>query len=142
LDPTNWSLANPVEFSKELKAEKPAEVYACVILPTTGLLLCPQTPSAASPPSLLSRKTEQPCQQAAVKIHPKTLQTAVTVAVASADIPPRAMSDDNNDIALLDGRQSKKETPVVLLDEYASLQMSSWRRRLLSRRSSLMQSTR
>jgi len=120
LDLTNWSLANPVEFSKELKAEKPAEVYACVVLPTVELLLCPRTSSAASLPFLLPRKTERPCQQAAVKIQPKTPQTAVTVAVASADIPPRAMSDDNDDVALSDNRQSKKETPVVLLDEYAS----------------------
>jgi len=55
-----------------------------------------------------------------VEIHSKTPQTAVTVAAASADIPPRAMSDDDNDVALLDSRQNKKETPVVLLDEYAS----------------------
>jgi len=40
LDMTSWSLANPVEFLKEPKAEKPAEVYACVILPIVELLLC------------------------------------------------------------------------------------------------------
>jgi len=90
LDATNWSLANPVEFSKELEAEKPAEVYACVVLPTAELLLCPWASAAA------------------------------TVAVASTDIPPGAMSDDNDNVVLSDGRQNKKETLVVLPDKYAS----------------------
>jgi len=120
LDSANWSLTNPVKFSKELKAEKLAKVYACVILPTMELLLRPRTSSAAFPPSLIPRKTKRPCQQVTVEIHPKTLQTAVTVASASADIPPRAMSDDDDNVVLLDGWQSKKETPVVLLNEYAS----------------------
>jgi len=44
----------------------------------------------------------------------------VTVAVASVDTPPGAVSDDNDNAALLGGWQSKKETQVVLPDEYAS----------------------
>jgi len=90
LDATNWSLANPLEFSKELNAEKPAKVYACVVLPTAELPLRPRASAAA------------------------------TVAVASIDIPPRAMSDDDDDVVSSDCRRNKKETPVVLLDEYAS----------------------
>jgi len=61
LDATNQSLANLVEFSKELKAEKPAEVYACIALPTVELLLRPWTSSAASLPSLPLRKAERRC---------------------------------------------------------------------------------
>jgi len=90
LDATNWSLANLVEFSRELKAEKPAKVYACIVLPTVELLLCPWASAAA------------------------------TVAVTSADIPSGAMSDDNDNVVLSDGQRNKKETPVVLLNEYAS----------------------
>jgi len=90
LDATNWSLANPMEFSKELDAEKLAEVYACVVLPTAELPLRPWASAAA------------------------------TVAIASSDIPPGAMSDDDDNVVLSDGRWNKKETPVVLLDEYAS----------------------
>jgi len=90
LDASNWSLANPLEFSKELDAEKPAEVYACVVLPTVELLLCPQASAAA------------------------------TVAVASTDIPPGVMSDDDDDVVSSDGRRNKKDTPVVLPDEYSS----------------------
>jgi len=119
LDLIIWSLANLAEFSKELKAEKPAEVcmrhityHEAIALPL-DLFCCIFFFS----PSQEDRTT---LPKAAVKIHPKTPQTAVTVAIASADIPPRAMSDDNDNIALLDGRQSKKETPVVLLDKYSS----------------------
>jgi len=90
LDATNWSLANPVEFSKELKAEKPAKVYACIVLPTIELSLRPWASAAA------------------------------TVAVASADIPPGAMSDNDDNVVSLDGWRNKKKTPVILPDEYAS----------------------
>jgi len=79
-----------LEFSNELDAEKPAEVYACIVLPTAELPLCPWASAAA------------------------------IVAVASTDITPRAMSDDNDDMVLSDGQRNKKDTPVVLPDEYAS----------------------
>jgi len=92
LDATNWSLANPLEFSKELDAEKPAKVYACIVLPSAELPLRPRASAAA------------------------------TVAVASTDIPLGAMSDDddNDDVVSLDSRRNEKDTPVVLPDEYAS----------------------